>query len=158
MQFLLFSTCKNFQNTRVAMNKLDKLFCHSATFNSKISSESILKIKNTPTDKCKVMIIDIGTTNTKVKLYDHQHRVISSQNHRTQIHSPEENSSEIEPLNLWNNVASLCRNSLEELSLSASDITCMGLTTQRESFLIWNKYYYFRIFFLYLRENHYIIL
>ncbi|KAF0993154.1 hypothetical protein HZS_265 [Henneguya salminicola] len=92
----------------------------------RITRECANKIFNAQKDKAKVMVINVGSASTQVLIYDHKHEIISSQSRQIELLTPEKNSSEIDPLKLWNDVVELCHSCFKQSSLSASDITCMG--------------------------------
>ncbi|KAF1742983.1 hypothetical protein MXB_4735 [Myxobolus squamalis] len=100
-----------------------------------ISPYLIDKIQKTKKKDVKIMIIDVGTTSSRANIYDHNHQVISSHRKLTEILKPAENKSEINPIKLWTDFVEICKIAINKANLLPNDLTCMGITTQREIFL-----------------------
>jgi glycerol kinase len=86
-----------------------------------------------------ILILDIGTTNIKSFLFDKEGNIVSQARRRPDYILEEEGQVEQDPMQIWE----LSRQTIEEViknkNLSASDIGCMGITTQRASFCLWDK-------------------
>ena len=46
---------------------------------------------------------------------------------------------EEDPIEIWEKQISVCRRLLEQLSLQASDVACLGITNQRETLIAWDR-------------------
>ncbi|MBD3195651.1 MAG: glycerol kinase, partial [Candidatus Lokiarchaeota archaeon] len=90
-------------------------------------------------EKQFVLVLDIGTTNIKAILFDKQGEIFAEARRRPDYIMEEKGQVEQDPEQIWE----LSREAIEEVisknNLSASNIDSMGISTQRASFLIWDK-------------------
>jgi glycerol kinase len=86
-----------------------------------------------------VAAIDQGTTSTRCILFDHRgHPASIGQKEHAQIY-PQPGYVEHDPLEIWACTCDVVRGALSKIQATASDITSIGITNQRETTLVWNK-------------------
>lgn len=87
-----------------------------------------------------VVAIDNGTTSTRAIVFDRgsEKRGVG-QLETTQIF-PKSGWVEHDPLQIWQNTQSVLRLALEDAGIDASDVAAVGITNQRETTVLWNKY------------------
>ncbi|GFT92162.1 putative glycerol kinase 5 [Nephila pilipes] len=86
-----------------------------------------------------VLGIDIGTTNIKCYAYDKCCNMIGGAYERMTVLNPGDGRHEIEPDVLWNAFQNVVKKCLSNSQLKAADITCLGISTLRASFITWNR-------------------
>ena len=87
-----------------------------------------------------VLTIDQGTTSSRCIIFAADGTVISSAQHEFEQHYPHNGWVEHNPQDLLDTVIQACRQSLADSGLKAQQITGIGITNQRETTLVWNKY------------------
>ncbi|XP_057370614.1 putative glycerol kinase 5 [Daphnia carinata] len=83
--------------------------------------------------------VDFGTTSVRCFLFDHQGRVRSSAAVKVNQIYPQQGWNEIDPEDVWTKFRTVFKQALENADADASDIKVFGLTTQRGSFVTWDK-------------------
>ncbi|MCQ2545694.1 MAG: glycerol kinase GlpK [Clostridia bacterium] len=87
-----------------------------------------------------VMALDQGTTSCRCILYDHEGRQVSvAQKEFTQFF-PEDGWVEHNALEIWETQLMVCRLAMGNASVKAKDIDSIGITNQRETTVVWDKY------------------
>jgi glycerol kinase len=86
-----------------------------------------------------IAALDQGTTSTRFIIFDRQGRTVScaQQEHRQIFPQPgwvEHDANEI-----WQRTQQVMREALEQSGLSATDLTAIGITNQRETTLVWDR-------------------
>lgn len=104
-----------------ASNKISKL---TTDVNNNLSNQAILAI-------------DIGTTNLKCCLYDENLKVIHSTSSKLEILRPLDGFSEIDPKYLLEMIISDIKKCI--MNRGKYRINCFGISTQRNSVILWNK-------------------
>jgi len=86
-----------------------------------------------------ILVLDIGTTNIKAFLFDKKGEIVEQTKRRPKYILDEPGQVEQDPKEIWE----MSRQVLEEIistkSLKADDIDSLAISTQRASFLLWNK-------------------
>lgn len=83
--------------------------------------------------------IDQGTTSSRCMLFDYHGKVVSiSQKEHQQIY-PRAGWVEHDPLEIWGNTKSVCRESVRKAGAKRGEIAAIGITNQRETTLIWDR-------------------
>ncbi len=86
-----------------------------------------------------ILVLDIGTTNIKGFLFDKKGEIVEQTKRRPKYILDEPGQVEQDPKEIWE----MSRQVLEEIistkSLKADDIDSLAISTQRASFLLWNK-------------------
>jgi len=85
-----------------------------------------------------IMAIDQGTTGSRVVVYDKSGVRIASAYEEFPQHFPKPGWVEHDPHDLWNSVNNSIQKVLKQIS--AKDIAAIGITNQRETTILWNRY------------------
>ena len=86
-----------------------------------------------------LLAIDQGTSSSRTVIYDHETSVVASaQQEFPQIY-PQPGWVEHEPEAIWESVRAVTKKAMAGAGASASDITAIGITNQRETTLVWDR-------------------
>jgi len=86
-----------------------------------------------------VMALDAGTTSNRAIIFDENSRIVAlSQKEFTQIF-PEPGWVEHDAEEIWSGICAVMRDALRQSGLSASDLSAIGITNQRETTVLWNR-------------------
>ncbi len=86
-----------------------------------------------------LLAIDQGTSSSRTVIYDHATSVVASaQQEFPQIY-PQSGWVEHDPEAIWNSVRAVTERAMSEVDASATDITAIGITNQRETTLVWDR-------------------
>ena len=86
-----------------------------------------------------VLAIDQGTSSSRTVIYDHSTSVVASaQQEFPQIY-PQSGWVEHDPEAIWKSVRAVTEKAMSEVDASATDITAIGITNQRETTLVWDR-------------------
>jgi glycerol kinase len=86
-----------------------------------------------------LLAIDQGTSSSRTVIYDHSTSVVASaQQEFPQIY-PQSGWVEHDPEAIWNSVRAVIERAMSEVGASATDITAIGITNQRETTLVWDR-------------------
>ena len=85
------------------------------------------------------MALDEGTTSTRALIFDHQGRKITEAQKEFKQHFPHPGWVEHDPEEIWNAVQSTIAQAFINSNLRPDQIVSIGITTQRETTVIWNK-------------------
>jgi glycerol kinase len=86
-----------------------------------------------------LLAIDQGTSSSRAVIYDHSVKVqASAQQEFAQIY-PRPGWVEHDPEDIWSSVCAVTRQVMHDLQASASDLTAIGITNQRETTLVWDR-------------------
>ena len=87
-----------------------------------------------------IAAIDQGTTSTRCMLFDHSGQVIAyDQKEHEQIY-PQPGWVEHDPKEIWNRTQDVILGALKSKGLSRNQIAAVGITNQRETTLVWDRY------------------
>ncbi|KAI1296505.1 putative glycerol kinase 5 [Halotydeus destructor] len=86
-----------------------------------------------------VLAIDVGTTSIRCHIYNCETVIIGEASEPVQLIYPNHDQVEICPGSLWSSTLSVCRRAIKSAKLEASDIASIGISSQRNTFTIWNK-------------------
>lgn len=94
-----------------------------------------------PAEKRKEIIlgVDVGTTNIKCYAYDRFANILGKADDKLDVFNPGDGRVEIIPDVLWRNFKKVVNNCLMSSHLHANEVTCMGISTQRGTFLTWDR-------------------
>jgi glycerol kinase len=87
-----------------------------------------------------VVAIDQGTTSTRCMVFDHDGRVVSSDQREHRQHFPQAGWVEHDPLEIWANTQEVAAGALAKAELRASDIAAVGIANQRETTVVWDRF------------------
>ena len=86
-----------------------------------------------------LLAIDQGTSSSRTVIYDHDARVVASDQQEFPQIYPQPGWVEHDPEAIWASVTSVTRGALQKLKAAASDISAIGITNQRETTVIWDR-------------------
>lgn len=87
-----------------------------------------------------ILSIDAGTTSSRAILFDKNGTQISiSQFEFTQIF-PKESWVEHDPIEIWDTQLKAIHDVINKSKISIDEIDSIGITNQRETTVVWNKY------------------
>ncbi|TLN11410.1 glycerol kinase GlpK, partial [bacterium] len=87
-----------------------------------------------------ILAIDQGTTSTRCIVFDHSANIITAdQKEHTQIY-PKPGWVEHNALEIWEKTREVIGNALRKADLTPQDIAAIGITNQRETTVVWNKF------------------
>lgn len=87
-----------------------------------------------------ILTVDQGTTSSRAIIYTPDLQVIASGQEEFKQHYPNNGWVEHEPDDIWQTVLRSCRKAMVKAGASASDVQGIGITNQRETTLVWDKY------------------
>jgi len=85
-----------------------------------------------------VLGIDVGTTGVRSIVWSQKAQSVGYAYERLETNYENENATQ-DPLLIFDTVVKVAKLSLADAKMTAKDISCMGLATQRASFTIWNR-------------------
>ena len=86
-----------------------------------------------------VLGIDVGTTRLRCFAVDHEGQVLSSHFSPVTVLHPEQDHCEIDPESIWLDLKEVISRTLSDGHLDSVNAVCMGITCQRNSFLLWHR-------------------
>ena len=86
-----------------------------------------------------VAAIDQGTTSTRCMIFSHAGEVVSVDQKEHEQIFPKAGWVEHDPEEIWRNTREVAAGALAKADLSASDISAVGITNQRETAVVWDK-------------------
>jgi glycerol kinase len=86
-----------------------------------------------------IAALDQGTTSTRFMIFDRRGRVVShAQKDHEQIY-PRPGWVEHDPLEIWRRTLEVIEEATTARALRPSDISCIGITNQRETTVVWSR-------------------
>ena len=85
-----------------------------------------------------IMSLDLGTTSTRVALYDGAGNAVTIVAREHQQYFPHPGWVEHDATEIWANIRELAALSLARAQLTATDIVSIGITNQRETVVAWD--------------------
>ncbi len=86
-----------------------------------------------------VAAIDQGTTSTRCILFDHDGLPVAADGREHRQIFPRAGWVEHDPAEIWANTREVVAGALAKADVTASDITCVGITNQRETTVVWDR-------------------
>lgn len=86
-----------------------------------------------------VLGIDVGTTRVRCFAVDKEGHIVSSHFSNITVLHPQQGHSEIDPEGLWQEFKGVVSSTLTSGGLDPANAACMGITCQRNTFLLWNR-------------------
>ena len=83
--------------------------------------------------------IDQGTTSTRCLVFDHDGRVVASAQREHRQLLPQPGWVEHDPAEIWQNTRRVVADALAGADLSATDLAAVGITSQRETTVVWDR-------------------
>ncbi len=87
----------------------------------------------------QILALDQGTTSSRAIIFDHDGQAVTRLNKEFKQHYPKPGWVEHDPEDIWNSQLEVAKQVLQEKGLSASDITAIGITNQRETTVVWDR-------------------
>jgi putative glycerol kinase 5 len=87
-----------------------------------------------------ILSIDIGTSSIRGYLFSKSFQIISSSQKQQTVHCPEEHAYEFEPEEFWLKFLNVVHETIARAApLTVNDITCLGISTLRNSVILWDR-------------------
>ncbi|WP_336043450.1 FGGY family carbohydrate kinase, partial [Pseudooceanicola nanhaiensis] len=86
-----------------------------------------------------ILAIDQGTTSSRAILFDAEMSVVAQAQEEFTQHFPRSGWVEHEAADLWTSTAATCRAAMEKAGVRARDIAGIGITSQRETTVVWDR-------------------
>ena len=86
-----------------------------------------------------VMVIDEGTTGTRSLIFDKSLNIIASSYTEFTQYTPASDKVEHDAMEIYDKSIQMCRQAMEQASISSDDIACIGITNQRETTIVWDR-------------------
>ena len=87
-----------------------------------------------------VVSVDQGTTSSRCMIFDHSGSPVSlAQKEHRQIY-PKPGWVEHDPIEIWQCTQEVIRESISKIESGSKDIVAVGITNQRETALVWNRF------------------
>ncbi|WP_281968860.1 glycerol kinase GlpK [Roseovarius nanhaiticus] len=87
-----------------------------------------------------ILAIDQGTTSSRAILFDEALQVSAIAQEEFPQHYPQSGWVEHDAADLWSTVAGTCRAVIERAGITATDVAAIGITNQRETTVVWDRY------------------
>ena len=87
-----------------------------------------------------IMALDQGTTSSRAFIYDENFSIIASSQKPVGICYPKNGWVEQNPEEIWDSIVTVGREVISKAGIDSSQIDAIGITNQRETSLLWNKY------------------
>src|SRR5690242_17656574 len=84
--------------------------------------------------------IDQGTTSTRFIVFDQDARLIASAQKEFRQIFPKPGWVEHDPQEIWQSTVAVIAEAATNNGLTRHDIACIGITNQRETVVVWNRY------------------
>ncbi|XP_046389075.1 putative glycerol kinase 5 [Ischnura elegans] len=86
-----------------------------------------------------VAALDVGTTTVRCHVIDEGGSAVGRAVEKVEVIYTDDGGVEIEPEGLWQSVVHVVKEALADAGVAASDVTCLGMSTQRSSFVTWDR-------------------
>ncbi|XP_039759512.1 putative glycerol kinase 5 [Pararge aegeria] len=86
-----------------------------------------------------ILTLDIGTTTIRSVIYNSRTEIVGKAVDQVVLHYPIPGYVEIDPDELWKSIVGVVATALQNGKLTASQITAMGISTQRSTFITWSR-------------------
>jgi glycerol kinase len=85
------------------------------------------------------LVLDQGTSSSKIFLFDEEQNIIFSNRERHHLHRPQEHHVESNPIDILNACTKLISSAISYEKSKNGNIISMGMAVQRSTFLFWDK-------------------
>lgn len=86
-----------------------------------------------------ILVLDMGTTNVKASLVDKSSTVFCNVSSEFPVYYPEDGRTEESATVMWGTAVEMIRKVMTKSGITEEQIQSIGVTNQRETFVIWNK-------------------
>ncbi|MBR2623360.1 MAG: glycerol kinase GlpK [Clostridia bacterium] len=87
-----------------------------------------------------IIALDQGTTSSRVALVDEQENITAILSREFPQIYPEEGWVEHDPIDIWSSQYGVMMELLAKCNIEAKDVAAIGITNQRETTVVWDKY------------------
>ncbi|KAH0946986.1 hypothetical protein HN011_006730 [Eciton burchellii] len=85
-----------------------------------------------------VAALDVGTTTVRFYILDEKAITVASSMEKVELIYPQPGFVEIDPDHLWQIIVKVIKNTLNSSGIDPKSIVCLGISSQRASFITWN--------------------
>ncbi|XP_071454301.1 glycerol kinase 5 isoform X2 [Hetaerina americana] len=85
-----------------------------------------------------VAALDVGTTTVRCHVIDEGGCAVGTALEKVNVMYTDDGGVEIDPEGLWLSVVRVVKEALADAGVAACDVTCLGMSTQRSSFVTWD--------------------
>ena len=86
-----------------------------------------------------ILALDQGTTSSRAVVFDEAGEIRSVAQSEFEQHYPTPGWIEHDPAEIWKSQVAVAVDVLERVGLRAADISCLGITNQRETTVVWER-------------------
>ena len=86
-----------------------------------------------------ILAIDQGTTSTRAIIFDKRQNIVGVGQQEFAQYFPKSGWVEHDAEEIWASVVATCKQAVRRAKISASDIAAIGITNQRETFVLWDR-------------------
>lgn len=86
-----------------------------------------------------ILAIDQGTTSSRALLFNKAGDIVGRGQQEFPQHFPNNGWVEHNPNDIWNTTLESCKHALTDANLEAGEVSCIGITNQRETTVVWDK-------------------
>lgn len=90
-------------------------------------------------EKKFILVIDQGTTRTKVVIYDNKAKIISRSYQEVACYYPQPGWVEHNPQEIWDSCLTGIKEAIQKGGIEKDDISAIAITNQRETVLAWDR-------------------
>ncbi|CAG0915113.1 unnamed protein product [Notodromas monacha] len=90
-------------------------------------------------DKKFVLAVDVGSSSVRCHVYDKAAKLVGKSQQGYQWLYPEPGLEELKPDQLFDDTVGVIKGAVSDAGLTLEDISCMGITTQRSTWVTWDK-------------------
>ncbi|XP_037776632.1 putative glycerol kinase 5 [Penaeus monodon] len=90
-------------------------------------------------EACYIASLDLGTTTLRCFVYDKAMRVCGRAEEKVTLLYPSPERVEMDPNELWEKFVKVINAAISSAGLNAGNIRCLGLSTQRATFITWDR-------------------
>ncbi|MDR1839997.1 MAG: glycerol kinase GlpK [Treponema sp.] len=87
-----------------------------------------------------ILSLDQGTTSSRAILFDHEQRVVAVEQKEYRQIFPQEGWVEHDPMEIYSSQNGVMTKLLAKANIQAQEIAAIGITNQRETTILWDKY------------------
>ena len=86
-----------------------------------------------------ILALDQGTTSSRAVIFDPQGKVVSLAAREFRQIYPQPGWAEYDPMDIWDSQREAAWRALDSINLSPQEIAAIGITSQRETTLLWDR-------------------
>ncbi|PSW09856.1 glycerol kinase [Photobacterium rosenbergii] len=86
-----------------------------------------------------ILVIDAGTTGIRALIYNEQSQILSQAYTEFPNYHPQPDRVEQDAIEIWSAAKAMIAQALKHISLQMNDISCVGITNQRATTVVWDR-------------------